>query len=146
MEIECSVGGSVIPSAAVLPAEQYDVRQFRELMNDRESFVWAIKSLLREDGNVSASSNAIAREFCISPRTFSRRLQCYRLTYREILEELRKEMAREQLLLTQRPVFEIALRLGYSDSSNFVKAFRKWYGTTPRRYRCQYSDSAVKEP
>ena len=34
-----------------------------------------------------------------------------------------------------RPVDEIASVLGYSDAANFTRAFKKWAGVTPSRYR-----------
>ena len=33
------------------------------------------------------------------------------------------------------PLTEVALELGYSDSANFTRAFRRWTGLPPRRYR-----------
>lgn len=55
-------------------------------------------------------------------------------TFSEILLEQRMERAVILLSGTSLPVNEIALMLGYSNSSNFYKAFREYYHMTPREY------------
>ena len=51
------------------------------------------------------------------------------------LDDLRKELALRYLEDTTVTVGELALQLGFSDTSNFVRAFRKWTGKTPGQYR-----------
>lgn len=55
-------------------------------------------------------------------------------TFSEILLELRMERADILLKGTNLSIEEIALMLGYSNSSNFYKAFREYYHTSPREY------------
>lgn len=55
-------------------------------------------------------------------------------SYTEILMEQRMERATILLKGTNLPINEIALMLGYSNSSNFYKAFREYYHTSPREY------------
>ena len=55
-------------------------------------------------------------------------------SYSEILMEQRMERAIILLKGTNLPINEIALMLGYSNSSNFYKAFREYYHTSPREY------------
>lgn len=45
-------------------------------------------------------------------------------------------MERAVILLkgTDLAINEIALMLGYSNSSNFYRAFREYYGVSPREY------------
>ncbi|MFS4416173.1 helix-turn-helix domain-containing protein [Maribacter sp. 2307ULW6-5] len=50
------------------------------------------------------------------------------------LFDYKMEYARRLLETGQYHVSEIALRIGYSTSSHFIAAFRKKYGTTPKKY------------
>ena len=48
---------------------------------------------------------------------------------------MRARLALQYLTTTQLPLYEIALLLGFNDSSNFRRAFRKWTGKLPSDYR-----------
>jgi AraC-like DNA-binding protein len=62
-------------------------------------------------------------------------LQDVGTSYQRILDEVRKEMAIEYLRNSNLPIEEIAALVGYSDPSNFRKAFRRWTGRAPSYYR-----------
>ncbi|HED8777051.1 TPA: helix-turn-helix transcriptional regulator, partial [Pseudomonas aeruginosa] len=53
----------------------------------------------------------------------------------QVLDDVRKRLALQYLTTTQLPLYEIALLLGFNDSSNFRRAFRKWTGKLPSDYR-----------
>ena len=55
-------------------------------------------------------------------------------TFSELLLEKRMERAAILLKGTTLPIEEIAAMLGYSNSSNFYKAFKGYYGISPREY------------
>lgn len=55
-------------------------------------------------------------------------------TFSELLLEKRMERAAILLKGTTLPIEEIAAMLGYSNSSNFYKAFKGYYGVSPREY------------
>lgn len=55
-------------------------------------------------------------------------------SFSEILLELRMERALNLIKATDLAIEKIALMLGYSNSSNFYKAFREYYGKSPREY------------
>lgn len=55
-------------------------------------------------------------------------------SFSEILLEQRMERAVILLRGTDLPIAEVALMLGYSNSSNFFKAFREYYQMSPREY------------
>lgn len=77
----------------------------------------------------------VAAHFCLSPRTLRRMLQQEGQQYQKILDQVRMDATR--LLLTQSAlsVDEIAAHAGYSDTSNFIRAFRRHHGQTPRQFR-----------
>lgn len=77
----------------------------------------------------------MAEQLHISTRTLIRRLKRAGTSYQALLDEVRKERAHWYLRHTGHPVEWIAERLGYIDTSNFSRTFRRWYGTSPKAYR-----------
>lgn len=77
----------------------------------------------------------IAAEQHMSVRTLIRHLQDEGTSYQRLLDTVREELACWLLLQTPLPVDAIAERLGYSDTSNFSRTFRRWVGMTPGEFR-----------
>ncbi|BAQ16637.1 AraC family transcriptional regulator [Methyloceanibacter caenitepidi] len=73
----------------------------------------------------------------IGPRTLQRQLAGENYTYRELVEQTRMERALALLRETAEPVTAIALSLGYSEIASFSRAFQRWTGFAPSRYRCR---------
>lgn len=70
-----------------------------------------------------------------NPRALQRLLAAEDQTYSAILEETRTEVASELLEGTDASLTEIARALGYSNLSNFNRAFRRWAAVSPREFR-----------
>lgn len=77
------------------------------------------------------SLEAMAEHFAMSRRTLIRKLKTEGTSYQELLDEVRRELALWYLLETLEPIERIAERLGYQDTSNFSRTFRRWFGSTP---------------
>ncbi|TMX45000.1 hypothetical protein DA100_04875 [Vibrio sp. Hep-1b-8] len=77
----------------------------------------------------------LAVQFGCSERTLRRHLEQCCTSYQQLLNEVRADLAKEYLVGTRLTVEEIAFRLGYSDSANFRRAFKRWTGTTPQHFR-----------
>jgi AraC-like DNA-binding protein len=77
----------------------------------------------------------LARQMGMSARTLSRRLHERGLTYQEVVDQARRELALRHLLNKDLKVIEVAFLLGFSEVSTFYRAFRRWTGTTPAAYR-----------
>jgi AraC-like DNA-binding protein len=71
----------------------------------------------------------------VSPRTLRRRLEEEGTTYQRIVHELRRQIAVTYLRDSMMSVAEIAEMLGYTDISNFRRAFLGWTGQSPAGYR-----------
>lgn len=78
----------------------------------------------------------IAALLAVSPRTLRRRLAEEGTKYSDIMDEVKKEYAIRLLGQTRMSLSSIGFILGYSDVSNFRRAFIKWTGQAPRHYRC----------
>ncbi|MFP5430819.1 MAG: AraC family transcriptional regulator ligand-binding domain-containing protein [Gammaproteobacteria bacterium] len=77
----------------------------------------------------------IAADENVSSRTLIRHLRDEGTTYQQLLDTVREELACWLLLQSDLPVEAIAERLGYEDTSNFSRTFRRWVGVTPRDFR-----------
>jgi AraC-like DNA-binding protein len=77
-----------------------------------------------------------------SPRTLQRQLAAEGRTYSEVLDEIRAESASDLLETTDASLSQIAEQLGYSNLSNFNRAFRRWAAVSPRAFRRQRWGSA----
>nr|WP_256433565.1 helix-turn-helix transcriptional regulator [Myxococcus sp. CA040A] len=71
----------------------------------------------------------------MSPRGLQRRLKAEGRTFREVTEDIRLEKARRLLADDSLNVAGIAERVGYSDARALRRAFQRWTGMSPGRYR-----------
>lgn len=78
-----------------------------------------------------------ARTLHTSGRSLRRHLSSMGTSYQEVLDEVRKSLALQYLTTTHLPLYEIAYLLGFSDPSNFRRAFKKWTGKLPNDYRTE---------
>lgn len=76
----------------------------------------------------------IAKSLGLSAPTLRRHLEAEQATFSEIVDEVRRQCA-EQELAGKRSVSEIAFYLGFSSVSAFCRAFRRWNGVLPTEYR-----------
>jgi AraC-like DNA-binding protein len=109
----------------------------RELALQRSGtdFAGQIRRRLSEQQGTYPSVQTIADEFNMSSRTLLRKLKHDGATYQRLLDDARKEAAEWYLLKTRVPVEAIAERLGYVDASGFSRAFRRWFGKPPGKFR-----------
>ena len=79
----------------------------------------------------------IARQLGVSQRTFARRLSSEGITFSEVLESLRSDLAERYLAEEGMSISQIAWLLGYQEVSALTHAFKRWTGTTPRQARAR---------
>ncbi len=85
----------------------------------------------------------VASKLETSRRSLQRSLADDGCSFSEVLEGLLKDRATMLLRSTERDLTDIALQLGYSDPAHFSRAFRRWTGITPSRYRAASHDLSV---
>ena len=76
-----------------------------------------------------------ARRVGMPVRTLQRRLKESGLSYSELVEQTRYELACRLLDMPGAKMAAVARALGYNDPSSFSRAFRRWTGMSPRAYR-----------
>lgn len=91
-----------------------------------------IESLLSSQG---LPIDLIAESLGASRRSLQRGLAVQGVSYSDLLSGVRIRRAAESLEATEKPVVEIALDLGYTDASNFTRAFRRQTGVSPKAFR-----------
>ncbi len=77
----------------------------------------------------------VASKLAMSSRTLHRRLKEEDTTFQRVLDELREELARHYLSISDYSSTEIAFLLGYEETNSFYRAFRAWTGNTPEEIR-----------
>jgi AraC-like DNA-binding protein len=77
----------------------------------------------------------VAARIGMSGRTLQRRLDEHGLRFGELVDEVRAAMAKAYLQDRQLALCEIAFLLGFADQSAFGRAFKRWTGVTPGRWR-----------
>lgn len=90
---------------------------------------------LLADGEPSVE--AVADRLAMAPRTLQSRLRRQGVSFQEVLDRLRQTLAELYLRDARLSLTEIALLLGFSEQSSFTRAFRRWRGMSPARFRQQ---------
>jgi len=86
-------------------------------------------------GSGEPALEAIAASLQLSPAALQRHLREAGLSFSQLVEKIRRELAVHYLRQPRRPVSDLAALLGYSETSAFSRAFRRWFGVSPRQWR-----------
>lgn len=106
---------------------------------NRPSLKEQIASLIRSGlAERSCTLSDIAMHMNMPAWTLQRRLAQFDLSFGTLLEEVRYAEACRQLTMPGKDMGEIARALGYTETSAFSRAFRKWSGVSPRSWREQH--------
>jgi AraC-like DNA-binding protein len=82
-----------------------------------------------------SDQDEIAKRLYRSRSTLQRQLGAEGTTYRQILESTRQSLAQKYLLSDEYTQAEIAFMLGFTDQSNFARAFKRWTGMSPGEFQ-----------
>jgi AraC-like DNA-binding protein len=86
-------------------------------------------------GDGTPSLKQVAAALRLPPRTLQRRLAAEGTSLHEEIEEIRRTMALAVLRDRSISIEDVAILLGYTEPSTFFRSFKRWTGTTPRRFR-----------
>ncbi len=117
----------------------------RKLLNQMEiedDIISRICHLLLSTPGEFPKLDAVANKLSLGARTLRRRLNDLGTSYQRILDDVRRELAIEYLRTTNLTVQEIAELLGYSEVTNFRRAFMRWVELSPYQYRKQIGSPA----
>jgi AraC-like DNA-binding protein len=85
--------------------------------------------------HAEAQAKTVAMRLGLSERTFARRLAAEGLSFGEILDDMRRDLATHYLEEPNLQVSQIAWLLGFHQPSAFSHACRRWTGKSPSQYR-----------
>ena len=103
---------------------------------DRDSLTMQVRSRIIErlhDG--TPNQETIAQSLNVSLRSLQRKLNDEDTNFKTLLESTRRELALHYIRETHRSLGEITYLLGFSEPSNFTRAFKRWTGVSPIAYR-----------
>ena len=134
------------PSILQLPHRRSDSRLLAILTRYADSL---LSSLPSRGDLVASASSAIARQMAkalpslastaaavhLPERTFQRRLAEYGASHSTLVGEVRRGLALKYIGDAGLSIGEIGYLLHFSDSTAFHRAFRRWTGEAPTRYR-----------
>ncbi|MBA5636873.1 AraC family transcriptional regulator [Duganella sp. LX20W] len=119
-------------------AHQAAVRQCRFDAESRAGDVsMKVIALLADSDGAYPSLVAAARRLGASPRSLSRALNGEGSSYKDLIDEVKKLHAQSLLHDPNWTIDQVAERLGYAETSNFIRAFRRWAGCTPQQFRAR---------
>ena len=80
-----------------------------------------------------------AQALRVSDRTLQRRLRAEGVSFRQLLDETRRELAQQYLRQPRQSLKRVAEQLGFEDPSNFFRACKRWFGVSPACYRDRFA-------
>jgi AraC-like DNA-binding protein len=86
-------------------------------------------------GKEACSLEDVASHFNMTPRTLQRKLRLEASSFAQLRDHCRHTRALRELADPLVDVDLLAVMLGFSDSSNFYHAFKRWEGLSPGAYR-----------
>jgi AraC-like DNA-binding protein len=90
--------------------------------------------ILQTPGQMPSEAD-MAGSLAVSGRTLRRKLGELGTSYRQLTDEVRSELAQHYLRDSGFTVEHVSHLLGYTETTNFRRAFKRWTGVSPRKYR-----------
>lgn len=125
---------AVVTSDSVV-ARRIERELSRELaaLDERATYLGRVRRQLRPDDIPSLLE--LAERLDTSSRTLKRKLAAHGTSYRQLVEELRRERATALLRDGELTMAQIAEALGYTDRATFHRSYKRWFGSTPGQGR-----------
>lgn len=102
-----------------------------------------VRHLLHANQPRWPSLDQVADTLSMSRRTLLRKLESEKISYQQLLDEARNELACWYLRQSRLPLGHVAEKIGFSDQTNFSRSFKRWKGYTPKDYRRQFSNGLI---
>lgn len=111
---------------------------------DRNNLAARCRSnLLEQLTSGEASEQDMARQLHVSRRTLQRRLAESNTTYQKLVDDTRRDLALRYMEDAGKTITDVTFLLGFSGQSAFTRAFKRWTGMSPTRFREQRQTSVT---
>ncbi len=114
---------------------QQQCAEMLRTMKRRQGIARQVQQILLEKAGQFPRIDSVAKLLHVSERTLRRKLDAEGTSFQEVLNDVRYKIAGDYLELTNIGVADIAELLGFSDPSNFRRAFIQWSTVSPASYR-----------
>ena len=123
------------PNPALAQSSEEVAREYLVNMDRKDVVARARMAVIDHLPDGEPSRREVASELAMSERTLARRLSDRDYTFSSLVDEVRGQLAREYLRQSRFSVTDVAFLLGFSDQSNFARAFKRWTNESPTEFR-----------
>ncbi len=117
-----------------------------EARNTRQNVGEQVKDALRRSlAGKRPTLQDVAQELGLGLRTLQRRLTDGGVSFQQLVEDTRRELARHYLKQTKVELNEAAFLLGFADANSFFRAFQVWEGTSPGEWRSRHGPAIERQ-
>lgn len=114
---------------------EYFENEAKKILDEQEEKSWYFKvekEIFKNIGDKDITIELISRNLNLSPRTLQNYLKKESKTFRGALNKIRQKLAEHYINNTKMDYSSISFLLGYSESSSFFRAYKKWNNKTPK--------------
>jgi AraC-like DNA-binding protein len=90
--------------------------------------------IVRAVDDATATLEAVAQQLHMSPRSLQRLVREHGTSFKQLLDEMRRDRALMLLRESKHTVSEVAVKVGFADVTGFFRAFKRWTGTSPGQH------------
>lgn len=134
LEVEIEDSNPTLLSLFIKEAEKQKIN----FLNISFSMV-VYKTILESFDREIPSIKHIASTLNCSTRTLQERLKSENESFQNLLLKAKKELSIYYLNLENIPITQIAIILGYAESSSFNRAFKSWFNISPSEYKREFN-------
>jgi AraC-like DNA-binding protein len=120
---------------ALVQASEGVARDYIQRMDHNDVVTKARIILVGQLPDGEPTRRRLAESLHMSERTLARRLAEHDYTFTSLVDEIRNELSRDYLRQPRFSITDVAFLLGFSDQSNFARAFKRWTGQSPTEFR-----------
>lgn len=103
---------------------------------DRKNISVQVRAKLIEQlASGHATQQTVAEALNMSLRNLQRTLKNEGTSYKELLDDVRRQLAAQYMQQPGISINEVTYLLGFSEPANFSRAFKRWTGLSPSEYR-----------
>ena len=126
-----------LPGASKELAQMHDQTSAQYLKRmEKQDIINRVRTMIVEDLSSRAiTKQRVADKLCMSPRSLQMKLAAKDTSFQEILDSTRESLALGYMEQSAISITEAAYLLGFSDVSNFTRAFKRWTNKSPREFR-----------
>lgn len=135
----------VIANPALARANDQVVKDYLYRFSEKSVVSTVTQYIIEALPSGTPSQEYIAKKMALSGRTLQRKLASEGATLKALIDSARLNLAQLYLVQPRRNISEIAYLLGFSEPSNFTRAFKQWTGKTPLDYRANSLNVTVNQ-